>query len=95
MGKLTAEQRVDKMLKNARVPKHSWYRPGQVQKILNISDRTFRRLCDEFEPPEIPGRKRGRLESYYVLDTHRRVDHEALIDFIEETNSYNRMAAEA
>ena len=95
MRKPTPEQRLERMLRDARVPKNSLYRPGQVQKLLNVSDPTFRRMCDEWEPTWKPGRKKRRLECFILLDSHRRVEHQALINFIEEAHGYNKLAGES
>lgn len=73
------------MLEAAGIPLQPAYKPREVQVILNMDDRTFRMLCDIWEP----NRKTRGIESYYV-STHRRVPHHALVEYLAFNNNYER-----
>lgn len=81
-----AEQILEGMLEGARVKPALCYLPRQVQAVLAISESTFQRLCDAWEPD---GRNPFGLESYR-LTAHRRVTHRALARWIARNHSYAR-----
>ena len=80
----TAEQDLENKLKDSRIKKNAYYRPGQVQRLLNICDRKFRELCDRYEERGRANRKLGINADKLLGSTHRRVSHGALIEYFED-----------
>lgn len=78
---------LDHMIADAGLSRQAVYLPGDVQRILCISNTSFRRFCELWEP----GGKCDRygLESFR-LSTHRRVTHQALVEWVERNHSYER-----
>ncbi len=75
------------MLADAGLTRKSIYPPGEVQQILKISDSTFRRFCDLWEPG-VGGKPYG-IECIRFA-THRRVTHQALVDWVMRNHGYDR-----
>jgi hypothetical protein len=80
-------EQLRQMLADAGIEQQPTYQPGEVQKILCISNTSFRRFCELWEP----GRQCDHhgIESFR-LATHRRVTHQALVDWIRRNHSYER-----
>ena len=88
------EDKLNGMLKAAGLPKRASYRPGEVCEILGISERTFWRMTEAFEPgPDGCPVNVNSLDSY-LLHSHRRVRYDALVDFLARNNTYHRRNAE-
>jgi hypothetical protein len=77
---------INVLLQQAGIEQKTCYTPADICQIFNISQSTFARLCDQWEPPNIAGRQVG-LECYRI-GTHRRVPHHSLIDFIKRSHNY-------
>jgi len=77
-----SEETVAKLLKQAKINECVSYRPSQIMTLLNISQGTFRGLCNTYEP-----NTRHGIESY-LIGTHRRVPHHALVEYLSRNNSY-------
>lgn len=91
----TAEQRLIDMLAQADIRIKPAYRPGEVQRIIGCSERTFWRLCAEYEPEQdSPGQptKPGTLDSY-LLRGERRVRYSELVMFLHRNNTWRRKNA--
>ncbi len=85
------ENKLMQMLKAADIRMTACYRPEQVLKILNISQMTFRSLCDKWVPEsaEVYTNKVGGLESY-IIGKQRRVPHHGLVEWLIVNNSFNK-----
>ncbi len=81
---------LEQMLKSTGVAPAPVYRPSQVQKLLNVSEHTFRAYCDAWEPPQVPGRDPRGLECYFV-GAHRRIPHHALVDWLSRNSGYEKI----
>jgi hypothetical protein len=90
----TSEKKLLGMLQVAELPKKPSYHPGEVCKILDISDRTFWRLVENYEPDEVTKNpiKPYTLDSY-TLARSRRVRYAALVLFLSRNNTYERTNA--
>jgi len=86
----TAEQKLAGMLKAAKIQVKPSYRPGEVQLILGISERTFYYLVSRYEPDPETGEPRNpnSLDSYKL--SHHRVRYEELVAFLARNNTYQR-----
>lgn len=82
------ETMLGRMLKVANLSIKPSYQPMEVQRIFDISNTTFQKLCDDWEPPHIKGGSSTGLESYRIKGAHRRVPYHALIDYLERSSSY-------
>jgi hypothetical protein len=69
------------------------YTTGQVAKVLGVSPETVRRLVDAYEPPGTggPGQRCPSGMRALRITTHRRIPHEALIDWIRDNAAYLRV----
>ena len=83
------EALLGQMLQAAGIEAAPVYRPGQVQRVLDVSEHTFRDYCNAWEPPQVQGRDPRGLECYFV-GGHRRIPHHALIDWLVRNNGYTR-----
>ncbi len=75
------------MLADAGMSKQHIYQPAEVQQILKISNSSFRRYCELWEPG--PSCDKLALENIR-LTTHRRVTHQALVDWVTRNHGYDR-----
>lgn len=80
-------QQLESMLADAGVARAAIYQPGEVQRILCISNSSFRRYCELWEPG-------AHCDQYGLesikLATHRRVTHQALVDWVSRNHTYQR-----
>lgn len=74
------------------LPVRASYRPGEVQQILGISDRTFWRLSGAYEPDHETGLplKPNSLKTFR-LGTERRVSIIELVDFFSRNDANERL----
>jgi len=91
------ERVVAQNLRNAGVQPAATYSTGQVARVIGVSPETVRRLVDAYEPPEAaargtPGNGRGPsgLRALRIV-THRRIPHDALVDWIRDNAAYLRL----
>jgi hypothetical protein len=86
-------------LERAGLEPSASYTTGQVAKVLGVSPETVRRLVDAYEPPGIApdppvdGAARRRYPSgmrALRIFTHRRIPHQALLDWIRDNAAYLR-----
>lgn len=87
-----------KLRRAGLVPKAA-YSTGEVARIIGVSPETVRRLVDAYEPPAVrrdAGNRNGPsgLRAIRIV-THRRIPHDALVDWIRENAAYLRMNGEA
>lgn len=89
----SVEKELDKMLEIAELPKRPSYRPKEVCSLLGISDRTFWRITEKYEPDPTTGRPKdpGSLNAYLIRN-HRRVTYYELADYFRRNNLYERTA---
>jgi len=84
---IDVERILTQMMADAGIRRQAIYQPGEIQRILCISNSSFRRFCDLWEPG-------GACDKYGLesirLQTHRRVTHQALLDWVERNHSYER-----
>jgi hypothetical protein len=82
------------MLCAAGLPVRASYRPGEVCRVLGISERTFWYLTERYEISPATGSplRPDSLDSY-LLSCHRRVRFAELAAFIERNNTYERRNA--
>ncbi|MFZ2631660.1 MAG: DNA-binding protein [Desulfosalsimonadaceae bacterium] len=68
------------------------YKPGEVCKILGISDRTFSRMTNSYEPdPETGGPVNpGTLDSFRTLG-QKRVLFNELVSYLARNNTYETL----
>lgn len=92
---------VARKLRNAGIMPNTTYSTGQVARIIGVSPETVRRLVDAYEPPEVTRRgepKNGRrcsgLRALKIV-SHRRIPHEALVDWLRENAAYLRLNRDA
>ena len=88
--KNSAEEKLTGMLTAAELPKKSSYRPGEIQAILGISERTFYYLISRYEPDPETGQPKNpnSLDSYKL--SHHRVRYDELVNFLARNNTYQR-----
>lgn len=84
---INAGRLLENMIADAGLARQAVYLPGDVQRILCISNTSFRRFCELWEPGDTCDRY--GLESFR-LSTHRRVTHQALVEWVERNHSYER-----
>jgi hypothetical protein len=77
---------IDELLNSSGIEKKTAYRPFEVCAILSITETTFRRICDRWEPASVHKDSPG-LECYRI-GKHRRVPHHALVEFLEKQSNY-------
>ncbi len=89
-----AEEKLTGMLKAAGIAKKSSYRPGEVQQILGICERTFYNLVSRYEPDPETGKPMNpnSLDSFKL--THHRVRYDELVNFLGRNNTYQRNNAD-
>jgi len=79
------EEAIEKLLINSGVTKQSAYTTGNISKLLSISNSTVIYLCEKWQP-----KKKEGLECYLV-GTHRRIPHHAVIEYLENNLYYNSL----
>ena len=86
----SAEQKLKDMLKAAQLEVKASYRPGEVQQILGISERTFYYLVSRYEPDPETGEPKNpnSLDSFKL--SHHRVRYQELVNFLARNNTYHR-----
>jgi hypothetical protein len=86
-----AEENLNGMLAVGGLKKKPSYTPGEVQSILNISDREFHRLVNRYELDHETTQPRDpcSLDSFR-LRSRRRVRYDELVDFLYRNNNYER-----
>jgi Helix-turn-helix domain len=86
-------------LRQAHIARAPTYSTGQVARIIGVSPETVRRLVDAYEPPAIranaqPRRGPSGLRAIRIV-SHRRIPHDALVDWIRENAAYVRLNRDA
>lgn len=81
------EESLKKMLAVANINIKSSYKPGEIQKLLSMSNSTFQVICDEWEPAHIANGITRGLESYRI-GNERRVPYHALVEWLGRNSSY-------
>jgi len=101
MVAMDPEAIVTRKLRMAGIAPDTSYSTGQVARIIGVSPETVRRLVDAYEPPEVTrrgARKGGHgpsgLRALRIF-THRRIPHEALVDWLRENTVYLRLNRDA
>lgn len=91
MKRAEVEKELNKMLEIAGLPKRPSYVTGEVCTLLGISNRTFIRLTEGYEPDPVTGRpKDPRTINSFLIRTHRRVTYYELTDYLRRNNLYER-----
>lgn len=100
-GKVTMDpdRVVAQNLRKAGIAPAATYSTGQVARIIGVSPETVRRLVDAYEPPAVQAgtdNRRGPsgLRAIRII-THRRIPHDALVDWLRENAAYLRLHHEA
>lgn len=88
-----AEEKLKGMLAAAQLPRKASYNPGEVCKILGISESTFWRLLNQYERDERGNLRRPDCLDSTKLTSHRRVTFDELVAFLYRNNSYERAHA--
>jgi hypothetical protein len=86
---LAAEAELIHRLKTARQCKKPDYSTGEASRILGFSRETVRQMIIRWEPMDTPGRHPAGLFAYRI-GTHRRVPHQALLDWFANNTNYLR-----
>ena len=87
----SAEKTLNEMLQLAAIPRKPSYRPDEVQKILGISERTFRRMVAAYEPDPLTGELRTPVSlDSFKLCRSRRVTYMELAAYLERNQSWER-----
>lgn len=85
------EKMLNEMLQLALIPRKPSYRPGEVQSILGISDRTFWRLLAAYDPDPVTGElKTPVCLNSFKLRRSRRVTYMELVAYLERNHSWER-----
>lgn len=86
-----AEEKLKGMLRAAGLVVKPSYTGAEVQRILQISPRTFWYMLSSYEPNPDSGRPRNpaTLDSY-MLNRTRRVRYDELASYLERNNTYER-----
>lgn len=93
------ENILSECLRRAGIDPAAAYTTGQVARILGVSAETIRRLVDAYEPaareagadPARP-RAHGPTGMRAVrIHTHRRVPHDALVEWLRDNAAYLRL----
>lgn len=79
------EEALGKLLINSGVTKQSAYTTGSVGKLLSVSNNTVIDLCDKYRP------ETGQGLECYLVGTHRRIPHHALVEWLENNLYYNTL----
>jgi len=97
MVTMDPERLVARKLRNAGITPNTSYSTGQVARIIGVSPETVRRLVDAYEPPEVTARdapknsrRRSGLRALRIV-SHRRIPHDALVDWLRENAAYLRI----
>jgi len=91
------EIRLRRRLRRAGLEPAAAYTTGQVARVLGVSAETGRRLVGAYEPVvRAVGVARDRAEGPMGLravriHTHRRVPHDALVDWLRANSAYLRL----
>lgn len=82
------------MIQASGFPIRGGYRPGEVCKILGISQRTFWRMTNEYERDPRSGKplKPETLDSFRTLG-QKRVRFNELADYLARNNTYEKQHA--
>ena len=77
------------MIRASGLPIRGSYRPGEVCKILGISEKTFTRMTNSYERDPKTGKpvKPGTLDSFRTLG-QKRVRFNELMDYLDRNNTY-------
>jgi hypothetical protein len=96
---LESERVLSECLRRAGIEPAATYTTGQVARILGVSAETVRRLVDAYEPTSLeaggdaprgdPPRPTG-LRAVRI-NTHRRVPHDALVEWLHDNAAYLRL----
>lgn len=96
---MDAEHQLRKGLERAGLAPSASYTTGQVARIIGVSAETVRRLVDAYEPAAreagadpagAPPRRPTGLRALR-LNTHRRIPHDALLDWLRANAAYLRL----
>jgi hypothetical protein len=97
MVAMDPEGLVARGLREAQIPPAASYSTGEVARIIGVSPETVRRLVDAYEPPDtaardgpVPRRGPSGLRALRIV-THRRIPHDALVEWLEENAAYLRL----
>jgi hypothetical protein len=85
------EEQLSRMLAAAGVQKSGVYRPGEVCRVLRITRPTVLALCALAEHPAV-GRVDPRALESFLVGTHHRIPHTALVDWLARNQTYQRTA---
>lgn len=83
-----AEMQINALLQAEQIARRAVYRPGEVCRLLRISPTTLRLLCELAEESNQSCRPLNALESFRI-GCHRRVEHTALVNWLERNNHYH------
>ena len=88
-----SSSKVKEIIELVGLPIRGSYRPGEVCKILGISQRSFHRMTREYERDPLTGSPRNpaTLDSFWTRG-QRRVLINELIDFLTRNNAYDRVS---
>jgi hypothetical protein len=101
MVAMDPERLVAQSLRNAGIAPAATYSTGQVARVIGVSPETVRRLVDAYEPPDMTGRgarRGGRSPSglrALRIVSHRRIPHDALVDWLRDNAAYLRLNRDA
>lgn len=84
-------QLAKEMIQAAGLPIRGSYRPGEVRKILGISEKTFSRMTNEYEENPATGApvNPGTLDSFQTLG-QKRVPFTELAAYMARNNTYEK-----
>ena len=89
-----AEQKLKGMLRVADIPAKPSFGPGEVQRIMGISDRTFWRLVSAFEiDPTTDQLLTPTCLDSYMLRRSRRVRYDELVAYLDRNQTWERVNA--
>jgi len=90
--KAKAEKDLREILNTVGLPVRGSYRPGEVQKILGISERELQRIIARYERDQVSGALKHpcSLDSF-MLGQNRRIRFNELVDFLCRNNSQERI----
>jgi len=98
---MNPERLIAQSLRQAHVAPAASYSTGEVARIIGVSPETVRRLVDAYEPPDATrrgarknGRSRSGLRALKIV-SHRRIPHDALVDWLRENAAYLRLNGDA
>ena len=87
----SAAAQLDALLQGEGIARQSVYRPGEVCRLLRITRPTVLALCALAEHPQ-SGRVDPRALESFLVGTHHRIPHTALVDWLARNQAYQRMA---